>query len=185
MIDGILKESKNKMNKTIDNLKSEFASIRSGRAHSSILDQVKVDVYGSEMPINQLATIIIPESRSITIQPWDKNVLTDIEKAIRKSDLGLNPINEGNVIRINLPELTEERRKEMSKLAKVKEEEGKISIRNIRRAGNEQMKELEESEHLSEDDIKAGLNEMQKITDKFIEEINELISRKEKDIMTV
>lgn len=185
MHNEILKEAKSKMTKSIQNLKSDLATIRSGRANASILDNVTVDAYGSQMPVNQVATISIPEARSIVVQPWDKAILGEIEKAIQKSDLGLNPNNDGSVIRINLPELTEDRRKEMVKQVKAKGEDAKISIRNIRRNENDKIKVLEKSEHASEDEIKQGLDEIQKITDKFIAEIDEVVQHKEKDIMTV
>lgn len=185
MIEDILKESKDKMIKSINNMKSEFSSIRSGRAHSSMLDHVNVEAYGSSMTINQLGTITIPEPRSILIQAYDKNILGEIEKALLKSDLGINPVNDGNVLRINLPELTEERRKEMVKLVKAKEEEAKVAVRNIRRSGNEHIKTLEKSDHLSEDEVKHGLDDMQKLTGEFINQVDELTAQKEKDIMTV
>jgi ribosome recycling factor len=184
MVEKVLKEAEDKMKKSIQSLKSEFATIRSGRANTAILDHIMVEAYGSSMPINQLGTVSVPEARSILIQPWDKNVMQDIEKAIQKSDLGLNPINDGIVIRINLPELTEERRREMVKLVKSKEEDAKISIRNIRRTGNEHLKELGK-EHISEDLVRDSLDRMQRLTDKYIAEIQDLTEKKEKDIMTV
>ncbi len=185
MKNEIMKDLKEKMSKSIVSLKSDLATIRSGRANASILDNISVEAYGSMMPINQLGTISIPEARAIVIQPWDKSILSALEKAIQKSDLGLNPNNDGSIIRINLPELTEERRKEMVKQVKTKCEDAKVAVRNIRRHGNDKMKELEKSEHLSEDEIKDGLDEIQKLTDKYVGEIDSIMEKKEQDIMTV
>jgi ribosome recycling factor len=185
MIQDVLKESEDKMKKSIANLKSEMATIRSGRASTGMVDHIMVEAYGTEMPMNQVASISIPEARTILIQPWDKSVIKEIEKAIQKSDLGLNPSNDGNVIRINLPDLTEERRKEMVKQARSKAEDGRIAIRNIRRTGNDHIKALEKEDHISEDDIQSGLDDMQKLTDKYIKDVDDILEHKEKDIVTI
>ncbi|MDY6934569.1 MAG: ribosome recycling factor [Spirochaetota bacterium] len=185
MIEDIVSDVEERMTKSMQNLEKGFASIRTGRASPSIFDNVKVDVYDTEMPLNQLATISCPESRLVVIQPWDNQNLSTIEKAILKSDLSLNPNNDGNLIRIQIPDLTEERRKEYVKLAKKKAEECRIAIRNIRRDGNEMVKELEKDKEISEDESRTAINRLQKITDKKIEEIQRLTENKEKDILNI
>ena len=183
------KEVKNKltdkMDKTINALKKDLGSIRTGRASLSILDGIMVDYFGTPTPINHVATLSVPESRLITIQPWDPKVISNIERAIQKSDLGINPGNDGKIIRIAIPPLTEERRKEIVKQVHKRGEEAKISLRNIRRDGNEEMKTLEKDRHLSEDDTKRSLDEIQKITDSYIKKVDETVAHKEEEIMEV
>ena len=182
MVEDIIKDVEDRMLKSIRNLEKEFATIRTGRANPALFSGLRVSVYGSEMPLNQLATISCPEPRLVVIQPWDRNNLTAVEKAILKSDLSLNPNNDGNLIRIQIPDLTEERRKEYVKLAKQKAEECRVSIRNVRRDANDMIKDLEKQKEISEDDSKAAVARIQKITDRFTEEVQKLTDNKEKEI---
>lgn len=181
----IIKEATERMEKTLEHLTREFAGLRAGRANPAMLDRILVDYYGSPTPINQLANISVPEPRLLVIQPWDKSSIPDIEKAIMKSDLGVNPSNDGNVIRIAIPSLTEERRKELVKVVRKRAEESKVAIRNIRREANDSLKALEKNGQISEDEQKKRLEEVQKITDNHIKEIDKLAGGKEKDIMEV
>ncbi|HDP69411.1 MAG TPA: ribosome recycling factor [Actinobacteria bacterium] len=180
-----LKNIEDKMKKTIQATRSEFATVRTGRASVSLLDKITVDYYGTETPLNQLATISIPESRMLSVQPWDKSIIADVEKGIMKSNLGLNPSNDGNLIRIPIPPLTEERRKELVKVVKGMAEENRVSVRNIRRDANEHLKTMEKDGELSEDDLKRAQGEIQKITDKYIAEVDEMLKHKEEEIMEV
>ena len=173
------------MDKTIEALKKTLASMRTGRASLSIFDGLMVDYFGTPTPIDHVATLGIPESRLITIQPWDPKVILEIEKAIQKSDLGLNPSNDGKIIRVAIPALTEERRKELVKQVHKRGEETKVSIRNIRRDSNEEMKTIEKEEHISEDETKKSIEEIQKITDSYIKNIDEIVSHKEEEVMEV
>lgn len=184
-IDDIKKECNEKMNKVIDSLNSEFAVIRSGRANPGILDKIRVDAYGQTMPLNQLATISVPEARLIVIEPWDKSQLGSIEKAINKSDIGINPINDGKIIRLAIPQLTEERRKEYVKKAKSISEQRKTVIRNIRREVNDSIKKEEKNSDISEDVAKRLQDKVQELTDSFIEKIDNITNTKEKEIMEV
>ena len=179
-----LKVYEEKMNKSYDALLNEYTSIRAGRANPHVLDKIKVDYYGAPTPLQQVANISVPEPRMILIQPWEKSLLKEIEKAILVSDLGINPTNDGNVIRLVFPELTEERRKDLVKEVKKKGEEGKVAIRNIRRDGNDAFKKLAKTE-VSEDEIKGLEDDLQKLTDKYVKDIDALIDSKSKEIMTV
>ncbi|WP_200800684.1 ribosome recycling factor [Carboxydothermus pertinax] len=181
----VLKEAQDHMQKAVEALKKEFATMRVGRATPALLEKVLVDYYGSQMPVNQLATITAPEARLLVIQPWDKGALGAIEKAILKSDLGLTPTNDGSVIRLTIPPLTQERRQELVKVAKKKAEEARVAIRNIRREANDQIKNLEKDKTVSEDEGKRGQDEVQKLTDKFIKTVDELLKSKEEEIMSV
>lgn len=174
-----------RMEKSITALKSELATIRTGRANAALLDHVRVNYYGSEVPVNQVGNISVPEPRVLMITPWEKSVLKDIEKAIQVADLGLNPSNDGEVVRVILPELTEERRKELVKQVRAVAEKAKVSVRNIRRDANEEVKSKVKSEGLSEDESKRLQDRIQKITDKFIAEIDQITEHKEKEILTV
>ena len=185
MMKETIKEGEDKMKKTVEALRKDFSTIRAGRATPSLLDKIQIEYYGAMMPVNQLANVAVPEPRLITVQPWDKTVIPHVEKAILKSDLGLNPSNDGNVIRIIIPQLTEERRKELVKMVKKKTEEGRVAIRNIRRDTIEHIKTLEKTKVISEDDNKKGLDETQKLTDKYIKEIDGVLEVKEKEIMEV
>lgn len=182
---SIYTEMEKEMKEVLSKLKSEFVVIRTGRASASLLDKIYVDYYGSPVPINQIASISVPEPKMIVIQPWDIKMLRVIEKAILKSDLRLTPNNDGKVIRLVLPELTSERRQELLKLAKKKAEEARVSIRNIRREYNENLKKMEKSGEISEDELKRSQEEIQKLTDKYIEEVDKMLAAKETDIMEV
>ncbi|MDD3852966.1 MAG: ribosome recycling factor [Syntrophomonadaceae bacterium] len=185
MVKDILNESEEKMKKTIEHLTKDLASMRAGRANPAMLDRIMVDYYGEPTPLTQLANITVPEARLIVIQPWDKNSIGSIEKAVMKSDLGVNPNNDGNVIRIAIPQLTEERRKDMVKLIKKRSEEARVAVRNIRRDANDMLKSLEKDKSISEDESKKGMDDVQKSTDKFIKDIDSILAAKEKDIMEV
>ena len=174
-----------KMNKTIEIFNKELGSLRTGRANASMLDLVKVDVYGQKMPINQLGTITTPEPRMINIQVWDLNNVNLIDSSIKKSELGLNPQIDGQLIRLPIPDLSEERRNEMKKIIKIMGEKCKVSIRNIRREGNDSLKNLLKKKEISEDEEKKNEKEIQVITDKFIKLIDDKVSSKEKEIMTI
>lgn len=179
------KESEGRMKKTVDVYKEELKSIRAGRANPSLLDQITVDYYGTMTPLNQISSVSAPEPRLLVIQPWDTNVIPAIEKAILKSDLGLNPSNDGKLIRLPIPLLTEERRKELVKTVRKNAENAKISIRNIRRDVNDIIKKMEKDKDLTEDDRKSAENETQKLTDKYIETIDELTDKKEEELLEV
>ena len=184
-----MKEIQNKlqqqMEKTIEALKHEFSTIRAGRANAQMLDKIRVDYYGTPTPINQVGSISVPEPRTLMINPWDKSAMKDIETAIRNSDLGLNPTNDGEVIRLNVPALTEERRKELCKQAKKASEEFKVRLRNERRDANDKLKKLEKEGEITEDDLKKAQDNVQKMTDKYTTEVDVLLEVKEKDIMAV
>ena len=174
-----------RMTRSIEVLKKDFASIRTGRASLSLLDGIFVNYFDTQTPLQQLATLSIPESRQIAIQPWDQKIIPDIEKAILKSDLGLTPSNNGKIIRIMIPPLTEERRKHLVKVVKKKAEESKVAIRNIRRDTNDELKKLEKEKQFSEDEAKKLHDEVQKITDTYIAKVAEVLKHKEKEIMEV
>ena len=176
---------KERMGKTINNFSEKLAEVRAGRANPAILNKVKIDYYGTPTPINQVAGISVPEARLIVIQPWDMSVLKEIEKAILASDIGINPNNDGKVIRLAFPELNEERRKELVKDVKKMAEEAKVAIRAIRRDGIEEAKAEQKEGNMTEDELKNAENEIQKLTDKHVEEIDEILSKKEKEIMSV
>ena len=173
------------MDKTIEALKHEFATIRAGRANAQMLDKIRVDYYGTPTPINQIGAISVPEPRTLMINPWDKSAMKEIEKAIRNSDLGFNPTNDGEVIRISVPALTEERRKELCKQAKKSAEDFKVRLRNERRDANDKLKKLEKEGEITEDDLKKATNDVQKLTDKYIKEVDTLLAAKEQDLMAV
>jgi ribosome recycling factor len=183
MKEEILAECRQSMNKTIEALRKEFTRIRTGRASTSLLDGIRVSCYDTQMPIDQVASLSIPESRLITVKPWDQSIIGEIERAILKSDLGLTPVNDGKIIRIPIPPLTEQRRKELAKMAKKMAEEGKISIRNQRRESNELLKELKNEKEISEDELFRYQDDVQKITDEFIKKVDEVTAEKEKEIM--
>ncbi len=184
-MDSTIEKTKERMSKSIVSLNSDFAAIRTGRASSAMFDKIKVEYYGQQSPLSQVATISIPEARLVVIQPWDKALLGEIEKAIQKSELSLNPANDGKIIRISIPPLTEERRKEFVKLAKSTAEQSRVAIRNIRRDANDSFKKMEKNHELSEDEVKHGMEKIQKLTDKYIEEVNSILAKKEKEIMEV
>lgn len=183
-MDARLQVYDDKMKKAIEFLEADYATIRAGRANPHVLDKIRVDYYGTPTPVQQVGNITIPEARIIQIAPWEKSLLKDIEKAILTSDLGINPSNDGTVIRLVFPELTEERRKDLAKEVKKKAEDGKVAIRNIRRDGNDAFKKLAK-EDVSEDEIKQLEDQLQKLTDKYIKDIDSLMDAKSKEIMTV
>jgi ribosome recycling factor len=183
--DTVLLETEERMEKALGALDRDFAKLRTGRASTALVDSIKADYYGTPTPINQMASVSVPDSRTITIQPWDKGAFIIIEKAIIKSDLGITPVNDGKIIRLTIPALTEERRKELSRVAKKYTEEGKVAVRNIRRDANEQLKKLEKDKLLSEDELKKAVDEIQKITDKLIARCDEKCQAKEKEIMEI
>lgn len=180
-----LKLYEDKMEKSLDVLLDEYASIRAGRANPHVLDRLRIDYYGTPTPIQQVGNVTVPEARMIVIQPWEKSLLKEIEKAILVSDLGINPTNDGNVIRLVFPELTEERRKDLAKDVKKKGEGANVAIRNIRRDAMDSIKKMEKAGDISEDDLKQGEEKIQKITDKMIEKVDKAIETKTKEIMTV
>lgn len=179
-----LKVYDEKMQKTLKNLDAEFGTIRAGRANPKVLDRIMVDYYGTPTPLQQVGNISVPEPRLIQIQPWEKKMIKEIEKAIQMSDLGINPTNDGTVVRLVFPELTEERRKELAKDVKKKGEAAKVAVRNIRRDGNDAFKKLKGTE-ISEDEIKGLEEELQKITDKYVKDIDKAVEVKSKEVMTV
>ncbi|MDR2485513.1 MAG: ribosome recycling factor [Treponema sp.] len=182
---NIITESEERMKKTIASLKEGFGSLRTGRASASLFDKIKVDCYGDKSPLNQIANITIPEARLIVIQPWDKGLIGEIEKAIRSSDLSLNPSNDGKVIRIAVPPLTEDRRKELVKTAKNQAEQTRVAIRNIRRDGNDELKKLLKEGEITEDEESKVSGELQKLTDASITKVNHVLEEKDKEIMEV
>lgn len=177
--------AKEKMTKTVNALVHEYGTIRAGRANASVLDKVHVDYYGAPTPINQMAAISVSEARILTIQPWDASTLGKIEKAIQQSDVGINPQNDGKVIRLVFPPLTEDKRKEIAKDISKKAEESKVAIRSIRRDCIEKLKAMKKASEITEDDLKDGENELQKITDKFVKEIDEVAAKKQKEVMEI
>lgn len=180
-----MQNTETKMNKAIDSLMNDYASIRAGRANPAILDKITIEYYGAQTPLAQVGTISVPEARSLVIQPWDATVLKEIEKAILASDLGLTPNNDGKVIRLNFPPLTEERRKELCKSISKRGEEAKVAVRNIRRDSLEAYKKQKKNNEITEDDLKDIEDKIQKLTDKFVKKIEEITSDKEKEIMEV
>ena len=185
MLQPVYQTMEHKMQKAVEVLKTEFAGIRTGRANAALLDTVRVMSYGSPVPLNQVASIAVPEARLLVISPWDKGLIGEIEKGILKSDLGLTPANDGKVIRLPIPTLTEERRKELVKVVKKMSEESKVAVRNIRREANDEVKKLEKDKKISEDDSTKAHDDTQKVTDKYIGLIDEALAKKEKEIMEV
>ncbi len=185
MVKEILKETEHKMKKAVEVVRQEFVKIRTGKATTALLDGIKVEYYGSMMPLNQVATVSTPDIRLITVTPWDKAMISPIEKAILAANLGLNPTNDGTIIKVPIPPLNEERRRDLVKLVKKFAEEGKIALRNVRRDAIEHLKKSEKEEHFSEDERKRGEDEIQKLVEKYIKEIDSLVTLKEKEIMEV
>ncbi len=185
MINEIIKDADVRMQKSIESLKGELAKIRTGRAHPSLLEHIMVDYYGSETPLSQIASIGVEDARTLTITPWERPMVQAIEKAIMKSDLGLNPNSAGAVIRVPMPQLTEERRRDLVKVVHNEGENGKIAIRNIRRDANSDFKSLEKDKEISEDEERKAQNDIQKLTDKFVKEVDALVAIKEEDLMKV
>ncbi|MDW7644638.1 MAG: ribosome recycling factor [Desulfuromonadales bacterium] len=185
MYKDVLDNTRQNMDKALDNLKREFSRVRTGRANVSLLDEVRVNYYGTPTPLNQVGTLTVPEPRLITIQPWEKQLIPEIEKAIFKADLGLNPSSDGQLVRIAIPPLTEDRRKEMVKQVRRMGEDAKVAVRNVRRDANETLKKLEKDKEISEDDLKRAEKEVQDITDAHIKKIDETVTHKETEIMEI
>jgi ribosome recycling factor len=179
------KRLKERMDRAIEALKKDLGGIRTGRASLAIFEGISVDYYGTPTPIEHVSTLSVPESKLITIQPWEPKMISEIEKAILKSDLGLNPTNDGKIIRVAIPQLTEERRKQIVKQVHKRGEEAKISVRNIRRDGNDEIRQLEKDKHIGEDDAKRSMDEIQTITDSYIKNVDDIISHKETEVMAV
>lgn len=184
-MDAWIQDAETRMSKSIEALKSELVSIRTGKASPSLLDPVKVDAYGSMMPLSQVASISVPQPRMLVVQPWDKTLVQPILKAIQKADLGLNPSDDGDLIRVPIPSLTEERRNELVKRVKQIGEEARVAIRNIRRDVNEEMKRVQKDGHCGEDDLRRSIHEVQRTTDSHIETVDEILERKEKEILEI
>lgn len=185
MISDLKKNTESRMSKTIDSLTESLQSIRAGRANTSLLDRIYVDYYGQQSPLNQVASLSAPEARLLAIQPWDASLIPEIEKAIQKSDLGITPSNDGKIIRLVIPQLTEERRKDLTKLVGKYAEEAKVSIRNIRRDAMEDIKKAEKAKEISEDDRKTYEEDIQKLTDKYIKDVDGVAADKEKELMEI
>lgn len=185
MLESVLDNCEKRMNKCIQSLSSDYQNLRTGRANASLFEKLTVDYYGAPTPLNQVASISVPEARLVVIQPWDKSVLPLIEKAIQKSELGLNPNNDGKLIRVNFPALTEQRRKELAKSAKQTAEGAKVAIRNVRRDAIDELKKLQKSSEISEDEQKDGETKVQKLTDNAIAEVSKIAEAKEKEIMEI
>ena len=185
MIDDIKKDAAQRMHKSIEALKVELTKLRTGRAHTSLLDHITVDYYGNQVPINQCANITVTDARTLTVSPWEKGMVSAIEKAIMNSDLGLNPATSGTVMRIPLPPLTEERRRDMTKVVRGEAEAARVAIRNIRRDANNDLKDLVKEKMISEDEERRGQEEIQKLTDKHIAEVEQVLAAKEADLMEV
>ncbi|MCK9241420.1 ribosome recycling factor [Desulfocurvus sp.] len=182
---SVLDDCKQRMKKALAALEHDFAKLRTGRATPSLVEDISVDYYGTPTPLKQIASISVPESRSLTIQPWDRGAFPAIEKAIMKSDLGLTPVNDGKIIRINIPPLTEERRKDLVKVAKKFTEDCRVAMRNIRRDANDQLKKLQKDKEITEDDLRTGQADIQKITDDHIAEADKTLDAKEKEVMEI
>jgi ribosome recycling factor len=178
-------DARTHMEKAVEAMRREFSSVRTGKASASLLDAIRVEAYGSKMPINQIATVTAPEPRLLMVQPWDKSLLQVIEKAIQTSDLGLNPANDGNIIRVPVPALTEERRKEMVKVLHKLAEEGRVAIRHARQEANKELKKKQMAHEESEDDLRHKMDEVQKLTDNYIHKVDELVKAKEQELMEV
>jgi ribosome recycling factor len=182
-IDKILNDAKTKMSQSVEVLKKDYSTMRTSRATPSLLSRITVNQYGQEMPLQHVASVSAPDPKCLVIQPWDKNVLPDIEKAIQKSDLGLNPQNDGNLIRLPIPPLTEERRNDLVKQAKKKAEDYRVAVRNVRREANDSLKALEKKSEITEDDCKKNLEKVQKLTNEYVEQINKVLDAKENEIL--
>ena len=185
MVEDITKDTRTRMAKSVEALRQEMGRIRTGRAHASLLDHVTVSYYGSDVPLNQVASITVADPRTLSVSPWEKRIVPDIEKAIMGSDLGLNPVTGSDVIRVPLPPLTEERRKEMTRIVRQEAEQARIAVRNIRRSANQHLKALIKDEHLPEDAEKRAEGEIQKLTDRHIAEIDAVLEEKERDLMEI
>ncbi len=184
-MENIISEAEERMKKAVEALQHEFNTLRTGRASPALFDKIRVEYYGNPTPLNQVATISVPEARLVVIQPWDKSIIGDIEKAIQKSELSVNPNNDGKVIRVSIPPLTEERRKEFVKIAKNMAEQNRVSLRNTRRDANDELKKAEKDGTISEDDLKRAEDDVQKLTDSYVAQVNEQLEEKEKEILDI
>ncbi len=185
MTKDVLAKMKSHMDKTVESLRREYQKVRTGRANTALLDDIRIDYYGTPSPLSQVATLSVPEPRTITLQPWETKMISVIEKAIMNANLGLTPTNDGKVIRLNLPALTEERRKEIVKQLKKMAEEAKVAARNIRRDANDELKKLEKNKKISEDELKRAEKEVQEVTNSYIAKLDEVLAHKEKEVMEV
>jgi len=185
MIDDVFNEAKDRMAKAVEALRRELATIRTGRAHPGLVEHLRVDYYGVPTPLNQLATISVPDPRLLTIQPWDRQAMGAIEKAILKSDLSLTPTNDGTIIRLSIPQLTEERRRELAKVVRKKAEEGRVEVRNVRREAHDELRRLQREKLISEDDQYRGQEKLQKLTDEFVQQVERLGEEKEAELLAV
>lgn len=185
MLDELYRKTEEHMHKTLENLAHELSSIRTGKANPAILDVIRVNYYGQTVPVKQVANISVPDPRSLVIQPWDRSMIGEIEKAIQASDLGLNPQNDGGTIRLPIPTLTEERRRDLVKVCKRIGEEARVAVRNVRRDANEKIKRMEKEHELSEDDMRARQDAVQKLTDAFIKKVDEAVVAKEKEVLEI
>ncbi len=185
MINDVKKAAEDKMSKSVDSLKVDLSKVRTGRAHTGLLDHIHVDYYGSPMPLNQVANVTLADARTIAVQPWEKKMIPVVEKAIRDSDLGLNPATQGDIVRVPMPALTEERRRDLIKVVRHDAENARVAIRNVRRDANEQLKKLLKDHKVSEDDERHAQTDVQKLTDRFIAEVDRQLTTKEADLMAV
>ncbi|MCP5151219.1 MAG: ribosome recycling factor [Ectothiorhodospiraceae bacterium] len=185
MVEDIKKDARERMSKSVEALRHELTKLRTGRAHTSLLDHVKVSYYGSDVPLNQVASVSVGDARTLLVQPWERKIVPDVEKAILNSDLGLNPVSAGEVIRVPLPPLTEERRREMTRVVRGEAEAARVAIRNIRRDANQHLKQLIKDEHLAKDAEKRAEDEIQKLTDEFIAQVDQVLKEKEADLLEV
>jgi ribosome recycling factor len=185
VIEDVLKSAEDRMEKAVQVYKRDLLTVRAGRATPAMLDKITVEYYGTQMPVNQVASVTTPEPRQLVITPWDKGMLSEIEKAIQKSDLGVNPMNDGSVIRLNIPPLTEQRRQELVKVVRKMAEECRVAVRNIRRDANDELKKMEKKGDISEDQVRRGTDKIQAITDKFIAEVDKLTAGKEQELTEV
>lgn len=185
MLEEVMEDAERRMKKAVEHVKEEFASIRTGRASASLLNRVNVNYYGTSTPLNQIASIGVPEPTLLVISPYDKSVIPEVEKAILSSDLGLNPVSDGNVIRLPIPKLNEERRRELTRLVRAKAEEGRVAVRNVRRDAIEDLRSFEKEGEITKDDLRRGQEEAQKLTDRYVAEIDEMLRVKEKELLEV
>jgi ribosome recycling factor len=185
VLDDVLQDAKRRMKKTVEHVRDDFTAVRTGRASASLLNRVSVDYYGAPTPLNQIASIAVPEPTLLVVSPYDKSVIEDVEKAILQADLGVTPVNDGNVIRLPIPKLTEERRVELTRVVRTKAEDGRVAIRNIRRDAIDDLRSFEKDGEITKDDLHRGQEEVQKLTDRFITETDEMLKVKEKELMEV
>ncbi len=185
MVEEVLQEAERKMRKAVEATREEFAVVRTGKASTSLLNRISVDYYGQSTPLNQISSITVPEPNLLLVAPYDKSIIKEVERAILQSDLGLNPVSDGSVIRLPVPRLNEERRREMIKLVRARAEEGRVAVRNVRREGIEDLRAFEKESEITKDDLRRGEEEMQKLTDRFVHEIDEMLKVKEKELMEV